>query len=792
MKGTGAVVLAAIVLVVSVALGRAQVLEPVKPQLSSVRSLMSSVRALKAKKRSDALQQFISTVKQQPAGQPVRSPAPVIPPITGGTWDTIAFPNYALGNPLLLTDGTVIIHVGQSQTWYRLSPDINGSYVNGSVSTIAPLPSGYGPLYFASAVLPDGRVIAEGGEYNISCNTNIWTSLGAIYDPVTDTWTSVSPPSGTGWINTDACGTAQENGGIGDAPSIVLPNGMFMLGSCCAWPPSDALLNASNLTWSSTGGPNYAQAEQSYTLLPDGRVLTIDIWAPCSPNCVVNTAEAYSPSSGTWSYIANPPISLPDPCGSYEIGPAVLRPDGTVVAFGGNTGCPATNGAPDPTAIYNSANNTWIQGPNVPAIAGVNYTLADAPAALLPNGNILFAASPGLFQTDTHFFEFTGDNTINQVADAVYYASVASSYNYNFLVLPTGQILATDYSGIVEIYTPTGSPDPSWAPAITSVSSTLALGQSYSLSGTQLNGLSQGAAFGDDVQSATNYPLVRVTNNATGHVFYARTFNHSTMSVAPNTASSTNFVLPSNMEVGPSQLVVVANGIPSQPVAVTVEYPPLTLLITPSSNIVASGSYGGPFTPSSFQYQLSTSSGTVNYSISGIPNWLTASSTTGTATTSPTTVTFTTNSTANSLSPGTYNATITFTNTTTSKIALVIAAKLTVSPQATTTALVSAPNPSTIGQSVTFTATVSASVGTPTGTVTFTDGVTTLGTGVLTSGVANFSTSSLALGTHNITAVYSGDTNFAASTSSSLSQSVIQYATTTALNSSVKIGRAHV
>ena len=560
-----------------------------------------------------------------------------------------------------------------------------------------------------------------------------------------------------------------------------------MLGACCAYPSADALFNAISLTWSATGAPNSSQYEQGYTLLPDGRVLTINARdGSCFPNCNANAAQAYSPGSGTWSAVASPPISLVDPyqCGTYEIGPAILRPDGTVVAFGGNTGCPAAGSPPDPTAIYNSANNTWIQGPNVPAIKGVNYSLADAPAALLPNGNILFAASPGFFQTGTHFFEFTSDNTINQVADPVYNSSVSSNYFYNFLVLPTGQILATDFSSKVEIYTPTGGPNPGWAPAITSVSSTLTVGQSYSLSGTQLNGLSQGTNYGDDVQAATNYPLVRITNNATGHVFYSRTYNHSTMSVAPNIASSTNFVLPSNMEVGPSQLVVVANGIPSQPVAVTVEYSPLPLLITPSSDVVASGSYGGPFTPSSFQYQLSTPSGTVNYSISGIPDWLTASSTTGTASPSPTIVTFTTNSTANSLSPGTYSSTITFTNTTTNKIVLVITAKLTVSPLATTTALVSAPNPSTLGQTVTFTATVSAASGTPTGTVTFNDNAVALGTGTLSAGVATFVTSALSVGTHSITAVYSGDTNFAASTSSSHSQSVIQRATATALNSS--------
>jgi len=54
----------------------------------------------------------------------------------------------------------------------------------------------------------------------------------------------------------------------------------------------------------------------------------------------------------------------------------------------------------------------------------------------------------------------------------------------------------------------------------------------YAVNGTRFNGLSQGAAYGDDAQSASNYPLVLFTNNASGHKFYARTHDHSTMGVA--------------------------------------------------------------------------------------------------------------------------------------------------------------------------------------------------------------------------------------------------------------------
>jgi hypothetical protein len=111
---------------------------------------------------------------------------------------------------------------------------------------------------------------------------------------------------------------------------------------------------------------------------------------------------------------------------------------------------------------------------------------------------------------------------------------------------------------------------------------------------------------------------------------------------------------------------------------------------------------------------------------------------------------------------------------------------------ATTTSLISSANPSATGQSITFTATVTGPSGNmtvPTGTVNFLDGTTTLASaGLNGSGVAVYSTSSLAIGSHSITAVYSGDTNFSGSTSTVLTQVVNSstlLATTTAVTSSL-------
>ena len=138
----------------------------------------------------------------------------------------------------------------------------------------------------------------------------------------------------------------------------------------------------------------------------------------------------------------------------------------------------------------------------------------------------------------------------------------------SLMPLPTGEVLVGGYA----VYKTTGTYQASWAPTISNSPATVKRGQTYQISGTQFNGLNQGAAFGDEFDPHTNYPLLRITNNKTSHVFYCRTHDHSTMGVATgSTTVSTNFDVPSGMETGASQLVVVANGIPSTPVAVTVQ-----------------------------------------------------------------------------------------------------------------------------------------------------------------------------------------------------------------------------
>jgi hypothetical protein len=88
--------------------------------------------------------------------------------------------------------------------------------------------------------------------------------------------------------------------------------------------------------------------------------------------------------------------------------------------------------------------------------------------------------------------------------------------------------------------------------------------------GRLFNGRSGGSAYGDDYQAVTNYPLVRITNLATGHVFYCRTFNSESITPTNDGRVRTNFTVPSDIELGDSQVEVVTNGIPSRAKAASV------------------------------------------------------------------------------------------------------------------------------------------------------------------------------------------------------------------------------
>jgi hypothetical protein len=460
-------------------------------------------------------------------------------PFAAGTWTKVvtAPPSTnGVGHIQLLSDGTVIaLDSGCAATgvWYRLTPNSAGSYVNGTWTVLGSMPLGYNPLYFGSAVLPNGKFIVEGGEYN-ACSA-VWTTLGAIYTPGSNTWAAMAPPAG--WTT------------IGDAQSVVLQSGKFMLANCCT--TQEAILTLSPTpSWASTGtGKADINDEEGWTLLPGGKLLTVDANNGANPS----TSEIYTPSTGAWTAGPSVGVQLEDPS-SHELGPAVLRSDGTVFYAGATTH----------NAIYHSTTNTWTTAPSF----GGSLDIADGPGSFLPDGNVLLDTSPGVFGIGTKFFEWDG-SALHAVPGPPNAAS-DSSYYGNMTVLPTGQILFTDFSLDVEVYTPVGAACSGCAPTITSVASTLTHGvHNNVIKGTQFSGVSQGAAYGDDNQNSTNFPLVRITDS-TGKVVYCRTHNFNSGVQTGARVLAAQFDIPGSIALGAATLQVVTNGIPSASVNVTI------------------------------------------------------------------------------------------------------------------------------------------------------------------------------------------------------------------------------
>lgn len=443
-------------------------------------------------------------------------------------------PPISPGSMLLMSDGTVFVHQDDTRLWAQLVPDRRGSYVHGHWRRVASLPPGYRPEYFSSAVVRDGRLIVFGGEYD-GGNRQVETASGAVYAPATNTWKTVAGPPG--WTE------------IGDAQSTLLADGRLLMADLNG--SGAAELDPATMRWISTGSGKFdPNSEEGFSLLPDGRVLTVDSAA--------RDSELFDPTTGAWSTAGVIPTQLIG--ADSEQGPLVSGPDGTVFAVG----------ATGHTALYHplaGAVGKWSVGPELPVINRSRYVSADAAGARLPNGNVLFDASPPGQIAPTHFFVFNGHRLT--LLDDNTTATDVTSYNTRMLVLPTGQVLYDD-SEKIYVFRSKGAPQAVWRPSIGSVPARLARGRTYTLSGHQLAGRDQGAAYGDDFQDDTNYPIVRIVNVKSETVTYARTHNWSSFSTAPNVPSTTQFSLPRGTPAGSSEVVVVANGVASRPVRVMV------------------------------------------------------------------------------------------------------------------------------------------------------------------------------------------------------------------------------
>ncbi len=465
-----------------------------------------------------------------------------------GSWTTVAQTppnNSAVQLMLLLPDGTVMAQQqGTSAVWYRLTPDRHGSYINGSWTTLTPMI--YTRQFYTSAVLRDGRVFVAGGEYGTGGNT------AEIYDPRLNTWTEIPVPSGL------IC-TGCASPGFSDSASVILPNGNLLIAPVFPVAANGTVIyNPFSNTFSQGPACIQNQNEATWVKLPDDSILTID---PTQDPNLLNTSERFIPSlnNGQGGWIADANLTVAMYNSAQEIGAGVLLPDGRAFFIGGN----------GHTAYYTPSGNTnpgsWAAGPELVS-PGVGW---DEPAAMMVNGKVLIQTvlGPVLNPQPRAFYEMDPISnypvgTITQVFD---WGDV-SSVSHIMLNLPDGNVLVSYGSSTIRVFQPDGVPIPSGKPTISSIT---ANGDgSYHLTGTRLNGISQGSSFGDDAQMDSNYPLVRVTDDV-GNVLYLPTFNWSSTGVqtGSKSVSAELFALPSLTPAATYSLVAVANGISSDPVA---------------------------------------------------------------------------------------------------------------------------------------------------------------------------------------------------------------------------------
>jgi hypothetical protein len=454
-----------------------------------------------------------------------------------GTWTSLASsPPVGVNNCILMSDGTVLGMNGAGQC-VKLTPDIHGSYINGTWSGLATMNNSR--LFFSSQLLTNGNLWVAGGEDGSG------GSSSELYGSLNNVWTLIPAPA-SGYPD------------FSDSISEILPDGNPLV--CPVYTGTACLIyNVFSNNWQTAASCNASQDESDWVKLPGDSILTIDAFS--------QNSEHYVPSLNQWITDGGVPVPLYD-SSLGELGSGHLLPNGKAFFVGSTTN----------TAIYTPGATvtnagSWVAGPAM--VFGANQLgQSDAPSAMMANGKILCCLGPSAtYNAPCYFYEYDYTvNTFTQVSAPGGGSTLndTAPFGTSMLDLPDGTVLFMDgqNTGTLYIYTPDGTPLAAGQPVIDSITENL--DGSYQLTGTGLNGISEGATYGDDEQMNGNYPLVRLTNNVSGDVYYARTYNWNSTSVQTGSrVVTTQFALPQNLPAGTYSLVVVAVGNASTPVSFT-------------------------------------------------------------------------------------------------------------------------------------------------------------------------------------------------------------------------------
>lgn len=522
-----------------------------------------------------------------------------------GNWKSLSSPpsvksgSFNAGTMLLLSDGTVMVsnsggangNNGASE-WLKFTPDPVNGYSGGTWGDESDMAKTR--LFCSSGILRDGRLFVVGGEVSSAGGD---TPLAEIYDPNSNSWSTLTKPTAFNFIQ-------------GDASGCVLPDGRVIFGALNA--TSTAIWDPVTESWVQSGTAFGTVAdtktgwcnEEGWTLLADGTVMAVNTKVPTTPggttlNNTPNTAERYFPAEDIWrptgtlpsvqtlTTVLDTSVTPNVTVQVFEIGPAMLLPDKTLISFG----------ATGHSAIWTAGSSltqpgTWAACPDFPADPVTTVypakilTLCDAPAVLQPNGRVLVLAGslyrnagppPDFFSQKMQLFEYDPvAGSLTKLPPSAQPPSGAASqdtWTGRFLLLPTGEILLSTEQSTVDIYTPDpseGSFQTAWQPVITTFPTTLIIGHSYLLTGTGINGVSQANNYGDDAQMATNYPIVQLTDTSNGKIFYLKTQDFSTMGVDTSGPETCSVTVVQGTPPGSYNMVVIANGIPSAKLAIEI------------------------------------------------------------------------------------------------------------------------------------------------------------------------------------------------------------------------------
>jgi hypothetical protein len=394
------------------------------------------------------------------------------------------------------------------------------------------------------AVLPSGQILNYDLFHSIATNAG----YAEKYTPSTGVWTSISPADGTARGTLPVLSSTQVGYELG--PLIRLLDGRALV---IGANQHTALYTPSSNTWApgpdmradltGPGGtiPNalFGADDAAAGILPNGHVF---LTADAGPNPISLDAKTKAGSAS---------VKLPTTAG--------LQPTWSVAQADGKK-----TTIPPGAVIYSVDSPTSITLGTFNS-SGNLVTLN----ALRTQGNIGLVLG-GVFSSPTQLFDFdpnTGTMTpIPGPPGSI--LPTEPAYPTRMLVLPTGQLLLSDSSNQLYVYTADGSAPASLRPVISQVHYTD--DGVFKLTGRQLNGQSAGASYGDDDQMNENYPIVRLQDPATGNVYYCRTTNWSSVAVGGNQPETVDFTLNSAVTPGSYELTVVGAGIASEAVPIRI------------------------------------------------------------------------------------------------------------------------------------------------------------------------------------------------------------------------------